>query len=124
MPGGALSGTVQAVPAAWGELGTVDTVQLETRPDSPYSVNIWGVALGANYYVAAGSGETSWTRNIDANANVRLRIGQSVFELRALRITEAGELSQVRVAYGAKYEMSDDQREQSGRAAVFRLDRR
>lgn len=124
MPGGALTGAVQPVPPEWGELAKVDTVQLETRPDSPYSVNIWGIALGANYYVAAGSGETSWTKNIDANANVRLRIGESVFELRAVRVTESQELDQVRAAYGAKYKMSDDQKEQSGRATVYRLDRR
>lgn len=124
MPGGALNGTVQPVPSDWGELAKVDTVQLETRPDSPYSVNIWGIALGANYYVAAGSGETSWTKYIEANANVRLRIGESVFELRATRVTESQELDQVRAAYGAKYEMTDDQKEQSARATVYRLDRR
>ena len=124
MPGGELGGAVKPVPTEWGELAKVETVQLETRPDSPYSVNIWGVALGANYYVAAGSGETSWTKHIAADANVRLRAGESIFELRAVHVTEAAELEQVRAAYSAKYEMSDDQKKQSGQATVYRLDRR
>lgn len=121
VPGGALTGTVAPPPADWTAADATEIVQLETRPDSPYSVNIWGVGIGPSYYVAAGSGETSWTRNIAENPDVRLRVGETVYELRAVKVTDAAELDRIRAAYGRKYEMTDDQREQSASATVFRL---
>lgn len=124
MPGGKLSGTVAPAPADWTAADAVEVVQLETRPGSPYSVNIWGVGIGPAYYVAAGGGETTWTANIEADANVRLKVGDVIHELRAVKVSDAAELDIVRAAYGRKYEMSDDQREQSGSATVFRLEAR
>ena len=47
VPGGELSGTTTPVPADWAFSDAVETVQLETRPDDPYSVNVWGVSDGA-----------------------------------------------------------------------------
>jgi hypothetical protein len=41
-----------------------------------------------------------------------------------VKVTDAAELDIVRAAYVRKYEMSDDQREQSGSATVFRLEAR
>jgi hypothetical protein len=124
MPGGELSGAVAPAPADWTAADAAEIVQLETRPDSPYSVNIWGVGIGPAYYIAAGAGETTWTANIAADPNVRLKVGEVIHELRAVKVTDAAELDIVRAAYVRKYEMSDDQREQSGSATVFRLEAR
>ncbi len=124
MPGGELSGTVAPAPADWTAADAAEIVQLETRPASPYSVNIWGVGIGPAYSVAAGGGETTWTANIAADPAVRLKVGEAIYELRAVRVTDPAELDVVRLAYGRKYEMSDDQREQSGSATVYRLEPR
>ena len=53
-PGGALQGTPMAVPDGWACTDEVDTIQFETNPAEPYSVNIWVVALGEHLYVHAG----------------------------------------------------------------------
>ena len=125
LPGSALRGVVIAPPPDWGQLGTAQVVQLETRPDAPYSVNIWGVADGAKYYVAAGGGgKTKWTAYIAANSNVRLRIAKSIFELRATRVQDAAELKRIGGLYEAKYKLSADRAAEANNAWVYRLDPR
>ena len=41
LPGGRLDGSPAPTPSNWSSTSEVDTVQLETRPEDPYSVNIW-----------------------------------------------------------------------------------
>jgi hypothetical protein len=85
IPGGELSGEVQNVPSDWSFSDAVKTVQLETRPADPHSVNIYGVAVGRDFYVAASKPDNQWARNIADDENVRLRIGKTIYELRAVR---------------------------------------
>jgi hypothetical protein len=123
MPGGELSGNISPAPADWSTVAE-DTVQLETRPGDPYSVNLWGVGIDTGYYIAAGRGaEAEWVEHIRAEPNVRLGVGEKVYELRATRITDQTELDRFVVALRAKYdfEVSPEQKE---RAWVFRLDPR
>jgi hypothetical protein len=49
IPGGALSGREHAVPASWDFAADVETFQLETTPEDPYSVNVWGIAVGPDF---------------------------------------------------------------------------
>jgi hypothetical protein len=124
LAGHALSGEPTAAPADWTSVGAAETVQLQTRPEDPYSVNIWGVAIGPDYYVASGrGGNSSWVGHLDADPAVQLRIGKSLYALRAVRIVDPAELARVRAAYTAKYDM-DSQDSDPGEAWVFRLDRR
>jgi hypothetical protein len=46
LPGGALEGATVPTPEGWSFTDDVDTVQLETNPTDPYSVNIWVIAPG------------------------------------------------------------------------------
>ena len=46
------------MPDGWTFTNEVDTVQLETRPGDPYSVNIWCVAIEGALYVR-GSHESA-----------------------------------------------------------------
>jgi hypothetical protein len=85
VPGGELSGDVQSVPLDWSFSDTVKTVQLETRPADPYSVNIYGAAVGRDFYIAASKPDNQWVRNIAYDDNVRLRIGKAIYELRAVQ---------------------------------------
>ena len=103
MPGRALSGEVVAPPADWGPLDEADVVQLETA--GPYSVNIWGVVVENEYYVASARGNDSrWARRIDRSSNVRLRVDGNVYELRAVVVEDEAELQGVAGAFDAKYD--------------------
>ena len=124
IPGGELSGTAQPVPSNWGFSDAVDTVQLETRPADPYSVNIWGVGIGNRFYVAASNRESGWARNIEADPRVRLRVGGSLFELRATRTEDPPELAAFVAALERKYDYDFEEDLRGGKAALYRLESR
>jgi hypothetical protein len=121
IPGGSLSGDVQPVPADWSFTDEVETVQLETRPSDPYSVNVWGVGVGDIFYIASGRGvDAAWAEHIEANPNVRLRVGDAIYELDATRTSDPAELDAFLVAAKAKYDFEPEpgQRET---AVLYRL---
>ncbi len=115
IPGGALRGAVQSPPADWSFTDAEDTVTLETRPDDPYSVNVWGVAAGDRFFIAAGDATSTWARNIEANPLVRLKIADAIYELRATATTDPADLEAFLVAVRKKYDFDPDaeQRESS-----------
>jgi hypothetical protein len=121
--GGALNGEAADPPGDWTILDNIDTVQLETQPDDPYSVNIWAAGIGADAYVATGDDGTTWTVHIEENRDVRLRIIDQIYPLEAVRVVDPTELHRVSMAYVTKYDLdSDDNWVMNGQ--VFRLDRR
>lgn len=93
LPGGALSGDPADTPADWSFAGSAGTAQLETRDSDrglePYSVNIAYTVIDGALYINAGDTETQWVQNIARDPNVRLRIGDALYETRADRITDA-----------------------------------
>lgn len=121
--GGELSGEEGVPPADWSELRNEDTFQLETRPDDPYSVNVWAVGIGENVYIGTGPGGTRWSDYIEQDPRVRLRVEDTVYPLLAHPVTDVDERRQVAQAYGEKYGMDRDQNWLAD-ALVFRLDRR
>jgi len=84
-------------------LAEIDTIQLETNPVDPYSVNIWVVGLGPHLYVHAGANRATWIEHMQADPRVRLRAGESIYELSAARVTEQAEFDRFSRAYEAKY---------------------
>ncbi len=109
LAGGALSGIERPLPTDWDFAQGVNTVQLETRPADPYSVNVWGVGLGSNFYVAASDGADSWwTQAIEADPHVRLRIDEHVYPLAARRVDDGIELAEVVEAYVSKYDVDPE----------------
>ncbi len=121
IPGGRLSGTEQQSPKEWSATVDVATVQLETRPDDPYSVNLWGVGIGRDFYVATRAQGTAWTKNIDANANVRLRVGETIYPLKAVSVSDDAERKRVFDAYIQKYDADPDDIVVNA-ALIYRLD--
>jgi hypothetical protein len=103
LPGGALEGATVAPPDSWSFTDAVDTVQLETRPADPYSVNIWVIALGDHLYVHAGANRSTWVENMEADPNVRLRVKDSIYALRASRVAAQEEFDRFSDAYEKKY---------------------
>lgn len=120
--GGELGGTERAMPSDWGFTDDFGTVQIETRPTDPYSVNVWGVSVNRNFYVAASDAdEATWVQAIEAEPRVRLRVGDDIYPLLAKRTEDPQELADVTDAYVDKY---GGERERSfiRHAWVFRLD--
>ena len=121
--GGALSGDVQTPPEDWSELRDEETFQLETRPNDPYSVNIWAVGIGRDAYIGTGPEGTHWSEYIAEDPRVRLRVGNTLYPLLARPVTDKDERRAVARRYAEKYGMDQDQN-WLDKALVFRLDRR
>jgi len=120
LSGGELDGTVTPVPANWSFTDSIDTVQFETRPDDPYSVNIWMIALPEGAYVHAGANRATWVENIEADPSVRLRVGENIYLLKADRVTDGDEFARFSDAYEKKYDRRP-RNENVAEAYLFRL---
>lgn len=120
LPGGALEGPVVSAPGSWAFTDEVKTVQLETRPDDPYSVNVWVIALGEHLYVHAGANRAAWVEHLEADPNARLRVGDAIYELAAARVDDQGEFDRFSDAYERKYGRRP-RNENVGEAYLFRL---
>jgi hypothetical protein len=123
LPGGALEGSMAASPDSWAFTDEVDTVQLETRPADPYSVNVWVIALAENLYVHAGDNRTTWVENMETDPSVRLRIDASIYELLAARVEDQEEFDRFSDAYERKYGRRPGN-ENAAEAYLFRLSAR
>ncbi|MEM7221025.1 MAG: hypothetical protein AAF515_21880 [Pseudomonadota bacterium] len=119
LPGGQLPGKVAAPPALWGDVP--ETIDIESRPDDPYSVIVWAVGLGPDLYVATSGEGTNWTRHFDANPLMRARIDSTLYELSAVKIGDPTEMARVIAAYEAKY---DTEPAAFSSGMIYRLDRR
>lgn len=118
LPGRTLSGEVSDPPQDWSGYNDTEVIQLETS--GPYSVNIWGVVSGNHYYVAsAGGAEARWAQRIERSPDVRLRIEDELFELRAITVTDEDELETVAEAFNDKYDL--DAEEDFPEVIVYRL---
>ena len=120
LPGGALEGRSAPVPDDWSFTDAVKTVQLETRPAEPYSVNIWATALGEKLYVHAGANRSTWVEHLEADPQVRVRVDDAIYELAAARVEDQGEFDRFSDAYEAKYGRRP-RNENVGEAYLFRL---
>ena len=121
-PGGTLTGDLKPPPNDWAVMANVETVQLEVTPENPYSVNLWVVNVGSRLYIAAGGGETRWSKQILVEPQVRVRIDHDIYALRAMLVENHSELEEVRQAYLEKYAMASTD-SQFNDSLVFRLDR-
>ena len=93
MSGGELSGAAESAPNEWALQENSGVVQLETRPEDPYSVNINYTQRAGRLYIYAGDTETQWVQNMEANPLVRLRHSDVIYTLRAERVLDPDEIS-------------------------------
>lgn len=103
LPGGALEGKTAPAPADWAFTDAVSTVQLETSPADPYSVNIWATAIGPAIYLHAGASRSTWVEHMEADPKVRLRVNDAIYELVAARVVDQAEFDRFSDAYEKKY---------------------
>ncbi len=111
-PGGELRGALASSAIDdWGFTDEVEFVQIETRPDRPYSVQVYGVGSGDAFYIASQGwrgalGSTSrarWIGHLAEDPRVRLRVGETLYELEAVRVEDDFEVERVRELFLAKY---------------------
>ena len=102
IPGGQLAGQVSPAPDLWRNVP--DTIQVESNPPDPYSINIWGVGIGSDLYIATSADGTTWSRYLENDPAVRVRIDNAIFELSAVLVTEPIERKRVLDAYVEKYD--------------------
>ncbi|MFP6655555.1 MAG: hypothetical protein VCB25_07995 [Myxococcota bacterium] len=124
VPGGALSGSVVPVPADWSFSDAIETIQLETRPSDPYSVNLWGIGIGKNFYVATSSAGSRWATHVSEDPRVRLKLGDDLYELIATRTKDSAELDAFLAALKTKYDHEPERAKDFEEATLFRLEAR
>ena len=121
IPGGELAGMERDAPAQWS--GVPDTIQLETRPSDPYSINIWGVGIDEHLYVATGTDGANWTPFIASDPRVRVRVEEDLYRLRANLVDDPDERARVAAAFEAKYDLDPNDGWVADGGMIFRLER-
>ena len=92
--GGELSGEIAAPPETWQLAEDTGLAQLETRPEDPYSINLAYVQLNGRLYIYAGDTRTNWVQHIELNPLVRFRVDDTIYPVRAERVTDDGEITE------------------------------
>ena len=87
-PGGALSGTVDPDPSPdWHAVGT--TVELEIRPEDPWSLRTYAIPYGRELYVPSFQAERRrWVPVALADPRVRVRVADRLYERRLERVDD------------------------------------
>jgi Uncharacterized protein conserved in bacteria (DUF2255) len=123
VPGDAIDGESIAAPLSWASSDAVDVITVETNPSKPYSVKIWGVGVDPFLYISASDPDSTWAQNILQDNRVRVRVGDAIYDLKALRVDDPATQEVVRQAFIRKYEMDPDETVFAG-AALIRLEPR
>lgn len=90
-PGGALRGDVVTEPVADWSFVNDRFVDLETRPDDPYSVELNYTVKDGKLYVDPKEGR-AWLEHMRADPRVRVRFAGKVYPLKAVLVEDPTEL--------------------------------
>jgi hypothetical protein len=91
IPGGELSGE-EATAGAWSEVvSDSGTLDLETRPEDPYSVRINFFFRGGEIYIDPAEGRR-WYEHLQDDPSVRVRFDGLIYRARAVPVTDPQEL--------------------------------
>ena len=120
-PGGSLAGETNPVPADWTFAGDYGTIQLESNPAEPYSVNIAYTVLDGRVYINAGDTETQWVTYIIANPNVRMRMEGVLYEMSAVRVSDSDTIVRFGDAWTDQSMFRRDPAELEGEVWIYEL---
>ena len=90
-PGGVLSGQVVTEPVDDWSFVDDAFVDLETRPDDPYSVELNYVVRDGQLFIDPAEGRT-WFEYIKQDPRVRVRFGDRIYPLTAVQVGKPGEI--------------------------------
>ena len=90
-PGGRLAGEVVSERISDWSFAQDHFVDVETRPDDPYSVELNYVIKEGNLYIDPAEGRR-WLDYIRADPNLRVRFGDKIYPVMAVLVGKPGEL--------------------------------
>ena len=106
-PGLGLSGQVhQQAVDDWSFTSDAYEIFIETVTSYwiPHSVTAWCVMVGDELYVSADDADQkSWVVNVARNPNVRLKIGEKVYEQKLEPVTDAAIMASIDSGFARKY---------------------
>jgi hypothetical protein len=115
-PGFGLSGEVAQQPVQdWSFAADAKEIFIETATPYfiPHSVTIWCVTLDNQLYVGAWEADTKrWVANVARDPNVRLKIGDKVYEQKLEPIVDAATVAKLDAEYASKYEYDEEEDEE------------
>jgi len=112
-PGFGLSGEVAQQPIRdWSFTSGVKEIFIETTTPYfiPHSVTIWCVTVDRQLYIGAWEADTKrWVANVARDPNVRLKIGDKVYEQKLEPIADAATIAKLDAGYASKYEYDEEE---------------
>jgi hypothetical protein len=126
-PGTRLAGEVSDFPGDWRFSDAHHEIAIEVA--TPYfiahSVTIWCAAANDSLYVGARNPEDKhWPGWVERDPDVRLRIGDRIFEARLAPVDDAKQIESIRAAYKSKYDLPDPPPEGGPPMRYWRVERR
>jgi hypothetical protein len=115
------------IPATWSFANDYKEIAIEVRTPYriPHSVTIWcGVANGQLYVAARNPQAKRWPSWVERDPNVRLRIGERIYEVMLSVVDDPDQIAKVRRAYVAKYDLPDPPPEGGPPLRYWRVDPR
>ena len=112
-PGLGLSGEVhQQAVEDWSFTSGAYEIFIETVTSYwiPHSVTAWCVMVGDELYVSADDADQkSWVVNVARNPNVRLKVGEKVYEQKLEPVTDAATMASIDSGFARKYEYEEEE---------------
>ncbi len=76
----------------------------------PHSVTAWCVTVGDGLYIAADDADQkSWVANVARDPNVRLKIGDKIYEQKLVPITDAATIASIDSGFEKKYDYEEEE---------------
>ena len=118
--GDKLEGNPKAWPQEWAFADDCENVLLQTNSADPYSVTLWGVSVGKNFYVASSDQAAAWATNLASDPAIVLGIEGNLYTGLAERVTDPTEIVEVLEKYSLKYDFYLDEGDDAG-GVIYRL---
>ncbi len=90
-PGGELSGELATAPVRDWSFVTDQFIDLETRPEDPYSVELNYTVRDGKLYIDPAEGRR-WLENLRQDPRARVRFGERIYPVTAVLVGKPGEL--------------------------------
>ncbi len=101
--GGKLPGEVKAIPDGWPAVTSAEVIEIETNPSEPYSVKLWVIVMNNHPYIHAGANRATWVEHLEQNPELILGHNGSLYELKAERVMDMNEFTELSEIYKDKY---------------------